>query len=103
MCHSAALRHLRCSRLPVKALVAPMECALPDPPGDRIHPDTGSFEGHHAPNPSEHYLHSRFDNLMVSGLVMLEPRAMMTKAAGDLLKVKRWKCLWMRPGKSSLT
>jgi F5/8 type C domain len=41
---------------------------------EALHPDTGSFEGHDAYNHSEHYFHSAFCDLVITGLVGLTPR-----------------------------
>jgi hypothetical protein len=41
---------------------------------EAAHPDTGSWEGHDAPNHSEHYFHSGFVDLIITGLVGLRPR-----------------------------
>ncbi|TWT36732.1 Beta-L-arabinobiosidase precursor [Posidoniimonas corsicana] len=41
---------------------------------EALHPDTGSFEGHDAYNHSEHYLHSSFCDLVITGLAGLRPR-----------------------------
>jgi len=41
---------------------------------EALHPDTGSFEGHDGYNHSEHYFHSSFNDLVISGLVGLVPR-----------------------------
>jgi hypothetical protein len=41
---------------------------------EACHPDTGSFEGHDGYNHSEHYFHSSFNDLVVTGLVGLRPR-----------------------------
>lgn len=41
---------------------------------EACHPDTGSFEGHDAYNHSEHYFHSSFNDLVITGLVGLIPR-----------------------------
>jgi hypothetical protein len=41
---------------------------------EALHPDTGSFEGHDAYNHSEHYLHSGYCDLVITGLVGLIPR-----------------------------
>ncbi|MFM7250529.1 MAG: MGH1-like glycoside hydrolase domain-containing protein, partial [Planctomycetaceae bacterium] len=41
---------------------------------EACHPDTGSFEGHDAYNHSEHYFHSGFADLVITGLVGLVPR-----------------------------
>ncbi len=40
---------------------------------EALHPDTGSFEGHDGYNHSEHYFHSGFCDLVVTGLVGLRP------------------------------
>ena len=37
-------------------------------------PDTGSFEGHDSYTHSEHYFHSSFNDLVITGLVGLSPR-----------------------------
>ncbi len=42
---------------------------------EALHPDTGSFEFHDAYNHSEHYFHSSFNDLLITGLVGLKPRA----------------------------
>lgn len=36
---------------------------------EALHPDTGSFEGHDGYNHSEHYFHSSFNDLVITGLV----------------------------------
>ncbi|MBM4004121.1 MAG: carbohydrate-binding protein [Planctomycetes bacterium] len=41
---------------------------------EALHPDTGSFEGHDGYNHSEHYFHSGFCDLVITGLVGLKPR-----------------------------
>ncbi len=41
---------------------------------EALHPDTGSFEGHDGYNHSEHYLHSGFCDLVITGLVGIVPR-----------------------------
>jgi hypothetical protein len=41
---------------------------------EAAHPDTGSWEGHDAYNHSEHYFHSGFTDLVITGLVGLKPR-----------------------------
>jgi F5/8 type C domain len=41
---------------------------------EALHPDTGSFEGHDNYNHSEHYFHSGFCDLIITGLVGLTPR-----------------------------
>ena len=42
---------------------------------EALHPDTGSFEGHDGYNHSEHYFHSSFNDLVITGLVGLKTRA----------------------------
>ncbi|MEP6757019.1 MAG: glycosyl hydrolase family 65 protein [Chthonomonadales bacterium] len=42
---------------------------------EALNPDTGSFEGHDGYNHSEHYFHSSFNDLVITGLVGLNPRA----------------------------
>jgi len=39
---------------------------------EALHPDTGSFEGHDGYNHSEHYFHSGFCDLVITGLVGLK-------------------------------
>jgi hypothetical protein len=41
---------------------------------EALHPDTGSFDGHDGYNHSEHYFHSGFDDLIITGLVGVKPR-----------------------------
>ena len=41
---------------------------------EACHPDTGSFDGHDGYNHSEHYFHSSFNDLVITGLVGLTPR-----------------------------
>jgi hypothetical protein len=41
---------------------------------EAAHPDTGSWEGHDTFNHSEHYFHSGFVDLIITGLVGLVPR-----------------------------
>ena len=41
---------------------------------EAANPDTGSWEGHDAYNHSEHYFHSGFSDLVITGLVGLRPR-----------------------------
>jgi hypothetical protein len=41
---------------------------------EAAHPDTGSWEGHDSYNHSEHYFHSGYVDLIVTGLVGLKPR-----------------------------
>ncbi|MFM8220570.1 MAG: MGH1-like glycoside hydrolase domain-containing protein, partial [Planctomycetaceae bacterium] len=40
---------------------------------EAAHPDTGSFEGHDGYNHSEHYFHSGFTDLVITGLVGVRP------------------------------
>ena len=40
---------------------------------EAAHPDTGSFAGHDSYNHSEHYFHSGFTDLVITGLVGLMP------------------------------
>lgn len=42
---------------------------------EALHPDSGSFEGHDAYSHSEHYLHSGYCDLVITGLVGLVPRS----------------------------
>ncbi len=41
---------------------------------EACHPDSGSFQGHDAYNHSEHYFHSGYADLVITGLVGLIPR-----------------------------
>jgi len=41
---------------------------------EACHPDSGSWEGHDSYNHSEHYFHSGYIDLIISGLVGLRPR-----------------------------
>jgi hypothetical protein len=41
---------------------------------EALHPDTGSFEGHDGYNHSEHYFHSGFNDLVITGLIGVKPR-----------------------------
>ncbi len=41
---------------------------------EACHPDTGSWEGHDSYNHSEHYFHSGYCDLIITGLVGLHPR-----------------------------
>jgi hypothetical protein len=41
---------------------------------EAAHPDTGSWEGHDSFNHSEHYFHSNFADLVITGLVGMRPR-----------------------------
>lgn len=41
---------------------------------EALHPDTGSFEGHDGYNHSEHYFHSGFSDLVITGLAGLVTR-----------------------------
>jgi hypothetical protein len=40
---------------------------------EALHPDTGSWEGHDMQNRSEHYFHSNFADLVITGLAGLTP------------------------------
>lgn len=42
---------------------------------EALHPDTGSFEGHDGYNHSEHYFHSGYCDLVITGLVGVIPRS----------------------------
>jgi hypothetical protein len=42
---------------------------------EAAHPDTGSWDGHDNYNHSEHYFHSGFNDLIITGLVGVKPRA----------------------------
>lgn len=42
---------------------------------EALHPDTGSWEGHDAPNHSEHYFHSGFVDLVITGLLGVQTDA----------------------------
>lgn len=42
---------------------------------EALHPETGSFEGHDGYNHSEHYFHSGYCDLIITGLIGLKPRA----------------------------
>jgi hypothetical protein len=42
---------------------------------EAAHPDTGSWDGHDGYNHSEHYFHSGFNDLLITGLVGVKPRA----------------------------
>jgi hypothetical protein len=48
---------------------------------EALNPDTGSFEGHDSYNHSEHYFHSSFNDLVITGLVGLKT------GAGDTLEI----------------
>ena len=41
---------------------------------EALQPDTGSFEGHDGYNHSEHYFHSSFNDLVITGLIGLKTR-----------------------------
>jgi hypothetical protein len=41
---------------------------------EAAHPDTGSWEGHDSYNHSEHYFHSSYIDLVITGLAGLQPR-----------------------------
>ena len=40
---------------------------------EALHPETGSWDGHDMHNRSEHYFHSNFNDLVITGLVGLKP------------------------------
>ncbi len=42
---------------------------------EAAHPETGSWSGHDSYNHSEHYFHSSFNDLIITGLIGLKPRA----------------------------
>jgi hypothetical protein len=42
---------------------------------EAANPDTGSWDGHDSYNHSEHYFHSSFNDLIITGLIGLKPRA----------------------------
>ena len=42
---------------------------------EAANPDTGSWEGHDGYNHSEHYFHSGFNDLVITGLIGVKPRA----------------------------
>jgi len=42
---------------------------------EAAHPDTGSWDGHDSYNHSEHYFHSGYNDLIITGLIGLKPRA----------------------------
>ena len=42
---------------------------------EALNPDTGSFAGHDSYDHSEHYFHSSFNDLIITGLVGLNPRS----------------------------
>lgn len=42
---------------------------------EACHPDTGSWSGHDQFNHSEHYLHSCYNDLIITGLIGLHPKA----------------------------
>jgi hypothetical protein len=52
---------------------------------EAAHPDTGSWDGHDSYNHSEHYFHSGYVDLIVTGLVGLRPRA------DDVLGFNHWR------------
>ena len=56
---------------------------------EALHPDTGSFEGHDEYNHSEHYFHSGFTDLVITGLVGLKPDASDTLTI-DPLAPQEW-------------
>src|SRR5687768_13235641 len=42
---------------------------------EAAHPDNGSWDGHDTPYHSEHYFHSAYTNLVITGVAGLRPRA----------------------------
>lgn len=54
---------------------------------EALHPDTGSFEGHDGYNHSEHYFHSSYCDLVITGLIGLVPRADDTLQINPLIPV----------------
>jgi hypothetical protein len=48
---------------------------------EAAHPDTGSWEGHDSYNHSEHYFHSGYNDLIITGLIGIKP------SAGDMLEI----------------
>ena len=56
---------------------------------EALNPDTGSFEGYDGYNHSEHYLHSGFNDLIITGLVGLVPRSDSTLQLDPLIP-KEW-------------
>jgi hypothetical protein len=48
---------------------------------EACHPDTGSWEGNDSYNHSEHYFHSDFNDLVITGLVGIEP------SSGDSIQI----------------
>lgn len=58
---------------------------------EAMNPDTGSFEGHDGYNHSEHYFHSGFCDLIITGLVGLEPSDNDEHVTIDPLAPPQWK------------
>ena len=51
---------------------------------EALHPDTGSFEGHDGYNHSEHYFHSGFCDLVITGLVGIQPTTANSKTKNSI-------------------
>ena len=49
---------------------------------EAAHPDTGSWEGHDSYNHSEHYFHSGYNDLIITGLIGIRP------GAGDIIEIE---------------
>jgi hypothetical protein len=58
---------------------------------EAMNPDTGSFEGHDGYNHSEHYFHSGFCDLLITGLVGLKPADAEDAVEIDPLAPAQWK------------
>ncbi len=52
---------------------------------EACHPDTGSWEGHNRFNHSEHYFHSFYNDLVITGLLGLHPQAENTVVVNPLI------------------
>lgn len=57
---------------------------------EAANPDTGSFEGHDSYNHSEHYFHSGFNDLIITGLVGLRPNGGRDRVELVPLAPKSW-------------
>ena len=53
-------------------------------------PDTGSWEGHDSYNHSEHYFHSGYSDLVITGLVGLRPGRTTTRSRSNPLAPEKW-------------
>jgi hypothetical protein len=51
---------------------------------EALHPDTGSFEGHDGYNHSEHYFHSGFCDLVITGLIGIQPTTANSKTKNSI-------------------